>query len=107
MLVAGEPFDLLERCGVPQRTGLTVNFDDINDANPGRMTATDGTTGARVDLFDLSNYLVNTAFYHVLDASPHRNTSGDTQQSAYANLGREFNGAIPLTIKVGFKRAAC
>jgi crotonobetainyl-CoA:carnitine CoA-transferase CaiB-like acyl-CoA transferase len=24
MLVAGEPFDLLERCGVPQRTGLTV-----------------------------------------------------------------------------------
>jgi len=84
-----------------QRTGLTVNFDDINDANPGRMTATDGTTGARVDLFDLSNYLVNTAFYHVLDASPHRNKSGDTQQSAYANLGREFTGAIPLTIKVG------
>ena len=24
MLVSGEPFDLLERCGVPQRTGLTV-----------------------------------------------------------------------------------
>ena len=24
MLVTGEPFDLLERCGVPQRTGLTV-----------------------------------------------------------------------------------
>jgi CoA:oxalate CoA-transferase len=24
MFVAGEPFDLLERCGVPQRTGLTV-----------------------------------------------------------------------------------
>ena len=24
MMVAGEPFDLLERCGVPQRTGLTV-----------------------------------------------------------------------------------
>jgi crotonobetainyl-CoA:carnitine CoA-transferase CaiB-like acyl-CoA transferase len=24
MMVAGEPFDLLERCGVPQRTGLTM-----------------------------------------------------------------------------------
>ena len=24
MMVSGEPFDLLERCGVPQRTGLTV-----------------------------------------------------------------------------------
>ncbi len=24
MLVSGEPFDLLSRCGVPQRTGLTV-----------------------------------------------------------------------------------
>jgi len=24
MMVAGEPFDILERCGVPQRTGLTV-----------------------------------------------------------------------------------
>jgi crotonobetainyl-CoA:carnitine CoA-transferase CaiB-like acyl-CoA transferase len=24
MLVSGEPFDLLDRCGVPQRTGLTV-----------------------------------------------------------------------------------
>jgi crotonobetainyl-CoA:carnitine CoA-transferase CaiB-like acyl-CoA transferase len=24
MMVAGEPFDLMERCGVPQRTGLTV-----------------------------------------------------------------------------------
>lgn len=24
MMVAGEPFDLLERCGVPQRTGLSV-----------------------------------------------------------------------------------
>jgi CoA:oxalate CoA-transferase len=24
MLVSGEPFDLLERCGVPQRTGVTV-----------------------------------------------------------------------------------
>ena len=24
MMVSGEPFDLLDRCGVPQRTGLTV-----------------------------------------------------------------------------------
>ncbi len=24
MMVAGEPFDIMERCGVPQRTGLTV-----------------------------------------------------------------------------------
>lgn len=84
-----------------QRTGLTVNFDDISGANPGRITATDGTTGARVDLFDLSNYLVNTASYHILDSSPHRNKSWDRQQSVSANLGREFNGDIPLAVKVG------
>ena len=85
-----------------QRTGLTLAFDDISDASPGRITATDGATGTRVDLFDISNYLVASASVHTLDSSPHRNKSWDTQQSAYANIGRDFNGPVPIAIKAGF-----
>jgi TonB-dependent receptor len=84
-----------------QRTGLTVAFEDIQYAHPGRFVVTDGTTGTPVDPFSLSNYLITTASFHVLDSSPHMNKSWDTQQSAYANLGREFAWSVPVSLKAG------
>jgi TonB-dependent receptor len=84
-----------------QRTGLTIALEDISYDSPGRITAIDGTSGARVDPFDLSNYVVTSASLHTLDSSPHRNKSWDTQQSASANLGRNFAGKFPLSLKAG------
>ena len=86
---------------VAQRTGLTIAFEDIGYDRPGSFNVTDGATGARVDPFDLNSYLVASASFHTLDASPHRNKSFDTQQSAYANLGREFAWSIPVSLKAG------
>jgi TonB-dependent receptor len=84
-----------------QRTGVTVALEDIAYDRPGRVTVTDGPTGARVDPFDLRSYLVASASFHTLDASPHLNKSWDLQQSAYANLGRDFYGRVPLSVKAG------
>lgn len=84
-----------------QRTGLTVAFEDIQYAHPGRFVVTDGTSGTPVDPFNLGNYLVSSASFHVLDSSPHMNKSWDTQQSAYANIGRHFDWSVPVSLKAG------
>lgn len=84
-----------------QRTGLTVAFEDIQYERPGRFVVTDGTTGAPVNPFAVNNYLISSASYHVLDASPHMNKSWDTQQSVYANLSRNFAWSLPVSVKAG------
>lgn len=78
-----------------RRTGVTVGFDDITALRPGRITVSDGATGAMVDPFDLRSYVMQTA-----NLAIPQNT--DTKRSAYANLRRDFAWrGIPLSLKAG------
>jgi TonB-dependent receptor len=77
------------------RQGVTVNFDEIFYLRPGRITVTDGTTGAPVDPYNLSNFVLSTA-----NATYRRTT--DVRESAYANLRRDFDlGGTPFVLKGG------
>ena len=77
------------------RQNVTVNFDEIFYLRPGLITVTDGTTGAPVDPYNLSNYVLSTA-----NATYRRTT--DVKRSAYANLRRDFDLAgTPLVLKAG------
>ena len=77
-----------------RRQNVTVAFDDIFYLRPRTITVTDGTTGAPVDPFNLGNYYLNTA------TSGHLETV-NIEQTAFANLRREFGGPVPLAIKAG------
>ena len=77
-----------------QRTGVTVAFDDIYFLHPGRITVTDGATGAPLDPYSIATYAVTAA------ASGQPDTN-DTQRTAYANLRRDFLWRVPVTLKAG------
>ncbi len=78
-----------------RRTGVTVAFDDIYYLQPGRITVTDGATGAPVDIYNLNNYSLSSATSDPWD-------DVDGKRSAYANLRREFNvHGVPVTLKGG------
>ncbi|MSU23739.1 MAG: hypothetical protein EXS32_07945 [Opitutus sp.] len=78
-----------------QRTGVTIGFDDITPLRPGRITVSDGTTGATVDPFDLRSYVLQTA-----NLAIPQNT--DTKRSVYANLRRDFDWrGTPVSLKAG------
>jgi iron complex outermembrane receptor protein len=77
-----------------RRTGLTVAFDEVGYWRPRTVTVTDGVTGAPVDPFALSNYVVTAA-------NGTMRATDDTRRSAYANLRRDFGGSVPLTLKAG------
>ncbi|MES2696277.1 MAG: TonB-dependent receptor, partial [Verrucomicrobiota bacterium] len=83
-----------------RRTGLNVAFSDIFYLRPRVITVTDAA-GAAVDPYSLSSYYLTTAT---------DNTRGtdDTKRTAYANIRRDFFGAIPLSLKSGldFRQAA-
>jgi iron complex outermembrane recepter protein len=80
---------------VSTRQNVTVAFDDIFYLRPGRISVTDGTTGAPVDLHDLDSFVLSTA------NATFRRTQ-DVKRSAYANLRRTFDVAgIPLALKGG------
>ncbi|MEO6244628.1 MAG: TonB-dependent receptor, partial [Opitutaceae bacterium] len=76
-----------------RRTDVTVAFDDLFYLRPGRITVTDAA-GAPVDPFSLSSYALASS-------NSIQNDSTDIQRSAYANLRRDFNGRVPLTLKGG------
>ncbi|MBI4623576.1 MAG: carboxypeptidase regulatory-like domain-containing protein [Verrucomicrobia bacterium] len=77
------------------RTGVTVSFDDNTYLRPRVITVTDGTTGAPVDPYKLSNYALTSA-------TSQQDNSSDLQRTAYANLRRTFDWRTPLTVKGGF-----
>ena len=77
-----------------RRTGVTVSFADSFYLRPNTITVTDGTTGAAVDPFNIATYALSTA-----GASPQ--LSRNVQNTAYANLRRDFNPGFPLTLKGG------
>jgi TonB-dependent receptor len=77
-----------------RRTGLTIAFDDNFYLRPGRITVTDGATGATVNPFKLSTYALATT--RGAEAS-----TDDTKRTAYANLRRDFTWRVPVTLKGG------
>jgi iron complex outermembrane recepter protein len=84
------------RNSVAQRSNVTIAFDDIFYLRPGRISVTDGTTGAPVDPYRLDNYALTSANYQEDNWLTFRTT-------AYGNLSRSFNvREVPVTLKGGF-----
>ena len=78
-----------------RRTNVTVVFNDIFYLRPREIQVFDGTTGAPVDPYNLSNYALATA-----SGAPSK--TADLRRSAYANLRREFSvRGVPVTLKAG------
>jgi iron complex outermembrane receptor protein len=77
-----------------RRTGVTVSFDDIFYLRPNTITVTDGATGAPVNPYDINSYALSTA-----GGSPQ--TSRNVQNTAFANLRRDFDWHFPFTLKGG------
>lgn len=77
-----------------QRTGVTINFDDIFYLRPGRITTTTAA-GAAVDPYDLSTYSLQSG-------TRQASRNYDRQRTAYGNLRRDFYGKLPLSLKAGF-----
>ena len=78
-----------------RRTGVTIAFEDITELRPGRITVTDGTTGAPVDPFSIHSYVLVTAQYTIPQNS-------DTKRSVYGNLRRDFSWrGVPMALKGG------
>ena len=77
-----------------QRTGVTISFDDIFYLRPRVITVADGATGAPLDPYRIDNYVLTAA------GGSEQHTT-DTQRTAYANVRRDFGGAVPFTLKAG------
>jgi TonB-dependent receptor len=79
-----------------RRTNVTTAFKDIFYLRPGVITVTDATTGAAVDPYALSSYVITSA------ASRPVSTAIDLQRTAYTNLARTFSLLnVPFTVKAG------
>ena len=78
-----------------RRTNVTVAFNDIFYLRPRVITVQDGTTGAPVDPYLLSNYALT-------GATSQRDFTHDLQSTAYGNLKRDFYTRVPFTLKTGF-----
>ncbi len=78
-----------------QRTGVTINFDDIFYLRPGRITVTDGATGQPVDPYKLSTY-------SVVSGTRQADRNYDRMRTAYGHVRRDFHTRIPFTLKTGF-----
>lgn len=78
-----------------RRTGVTVSFADITYLRPGKISVTDGVTGAPVDPYDIRSYALSAPQSQLI-------TSSEVQRSVYANLKRNFKwGAWPGSVKTG------
>jgi len=78
-----------------QRTGVTIAFSEIFYLRPGKISVTDGATGAPVDPYNLNSFVLNSA-----SSVPREST--DVQRTAKANLGRAFSiRGLPLAVKIG------
>ena len=78
-----------------QRTGVTIDFADNFYLRPGRITVTDGATGAPVDPYSLGTYAIT-------NATRQADRTYDLQRTAYGNLRRDFFTRIPFALKTGF-----
>lgn len=83
------------RTATLRRTGATVSFDDIFYLRPSVITVQDGTTGAAIDPYVLSNYAVT-------QVTSAQDETKDLQRTAYGSLRREFLTRVPFSLKAGF-----
>ncbi len=96
---------------VATRPNVSISFDDIFYLRPGRITVTDGTTGAAVDPYSLATYNVQSASGNMYGASTVlgvgpgeglANKTQDVHRNAYVNAKRDFTfGSVPVTLKGG------
>jgi len=79
-----------------RRTNIAISFDGVNSTSPGIVTVKDGTSGAAVDPFQLSSYVVTAV------ANPQPRDSIDAKKTVYLNSSRTFYlfGA-PVKLKEG------
>ncbi|MSU24150.1 MAG: hypothetical protein EXS32_10055 [Opitutus sp.] len=92
------------------RTNVSISFDDIFYLRPGRITVTDGVTGAPVDPFSLAGFNVTQgtgnlySATNVLGAGPGEGLASkttDVQRNAYVNTRRDLAWSVPFTLKAG------
>jgi TonB-dependent receptor len=83
------------RNSMAQRGNVTIAFNNIGPLRPETITVTDGTTGAPVDPYQLSNYTMQSV-------NDTENDSDDIQKNAYGSVRRDFYGRLPFTLKAGF-----
>jgi iron complex outermembrane receptor protein len=76
------------------RRNLTLAFDGMLEVRPERITVIDNATGAVIDPYVITGKSFNTA-------AAIQNDTSDVQRTAYANLGRDFSGRVPLRLKAG------
>ena len=76
------------------RNNVTVAFSGITELRPGSITVNDGPTGAALDPYNLSNYIVRTPLFQ-----PRR--AVNVRSSVNTDLGRSFFGKVPVTVKGG------
>ena len=77
------------------RQNVTIAFDDNFYLRPGRISVFDGTTGAPVDPYNLSTYVLSTG-------NGTSSRTQDVKRSANASLRREFDlNGMPLGLKGG------
>ena len=76
-----------------RRQNVNISFSDIFYLRPRVITVTDAS-GAPIDPYNLNSYLLNTAtideYYSV-----------DLQRKIFANVRRDVNWRVPVTLKVG------
>ena len=78
------------------RSGVTVAFDGVGYLRPDVITIRDGATGSSLDPFLLRNYVLTT----VTTRTPPK-LQFNTQRSAYANIRRDLQTRIPVSLKAG------
>ena len=78
-----------------RRTGVTISFQDIFYLRPSQISVRDGATGAVVDPYSLSSYVLTSATDNSSEAA-------DLKRSAYENIRRNFSvRGIPVSLKAG------
>jgi iron complex outermembrane recepter protein len=78
-----------------RRTGVTISFQDIFYLRPSQISVRDGATGAVVDPYSLSSYVLTSATDNSSEAA-------DLKRSAYGNIRRNFSErGIPVSLKAG------
>lgn len=76
------------------RRNVRISFKDIFYLRPREITVTDATSGAPVDPYAIGEYSIGSGNQQETDGA-------DTKRTAFANLGRDFYGRVPASLKAG------
>lgn len=79
-----------------RRTNIAISFDGVNSTSPGTVTVKDGTSGAIVDPYQLSSYVLTAA------GNPNPRNSIDAKKTAFLKASRTFTVfGTPVKVKEG------